>query len=204
MENIVLVGFGGHARSVADSIENGGKFHIVGYTDLQESFPNNGYKYLGTDDKLQEIYDSGTHNAVITLGQIGKADSRRRLYTLLKQIGYELPAIIDPSAILASNVSIGEGTFIGKNVIINSNSLIGKMCIINTGVLCEHDNTIGDFCHIAVRTVCCGTVKIGNNCFIGANSTIIQEINIGEDVIIGAASTILHNVNNSEKKYGIV
>lgn len=204
MENIVLVGFGGHARSVADSIENDGKFHIVGYTDLQESFPNNGYKYLGTDDKLQEIYDSGTHNAVITLGQIGKADSRRRLYTLLKQIGYELPAIIDPSAILASNVSIGEGTFIGKNTVINSNSQIGKMCIINTGVLCEHDNTIGDFCHIAVRTVCCGTVKIGNNCFIGANSTIIQEINIGEDVIIGAASTILHNVNNGEKKYGTV
>lgn len=204
MENIVLVGFGGHARSVADAIESSGKYHIIGYTDIKESFPNMGYQYIGTDEMLTEIFTSGTHNAVITLGQIGKDKIRHKLYKLLKNIGYTLPVIIDSTAILAQNVFIEEGTFVGKGAIINSNVHIGKMCIINTGVLCEHDNVIGDFCHLAVRTVCGGGITIGSNSFIGANSTIIQGINIGHDVIVGAGSLVLHNISNEEKKYGII
>ncbi len=30
MEDIILVGFGGHAKSVADTIEQSGQFHIAG------------------------------------------------------------------------------------------------------------------------------------------------------------------------------
>lgn len=204
MENIILVGFGGHARSVADAIENSGKYHIIGYTDFKESYPDFGYQYLGTDERLTEIYTSGTHNAVIALGQIGRNNIRQQLYERLKNIGYALPIIIDPTAILAQHVIIEEGTFIGKGAILNSNVHIGKMCIINTGVLCEHDNVIGDFCHLAVRTVCGGMVTIGNNSFIGANTTIIQGINIGHDAIVGAGSIVLHDILNEEKKYGII
>jgi len=36
MENIILAGYGGHARSVADCIERQGKFNIIGYTDLNK------------------------------------------------------------------------------------------------------------------------------------------------------------------------
>lgn len=204
MDDIVLVGFGGHARSVADCIERAGLYHIVGYTDFEESFPDNGYKYLGTDDMLQKIYDNGTRKAVVTLGQIGTDCVRHKLYDLLKNIGFELPAIIDPSAIIAENVKITEGTFIGKGAVINSNVCIGKMSIINTGVLCEHDNIVGEFCHIAVRAVCSGAVHIGDNSFVGANSTIIQGVNIGKGTVIGAGSIVLHNVNNGETRYGIV
>ena len=36
MEDIVIVGFGGHAKSIADCIERMGKYRIVGYTDFDE------------------------------------------------------------------------------------------------------------------------------------------------------------------------
>ncbi|WP_156032724.1 hypothetical protein [Selenomonas sp. FC4001] len=42
MEDIVLVGFGGHAKSVADCIEREGKYHIAGYTDVK-------LQVIGTD-----------------------------------------------------------------------------------------------------------------------------------------------------------
>ena len=44
MEKIVIVGFGGHARSVADSIIRQGKYEIVGYTDTDDK--NNEYKFI--------------------------------------------------------------------------------------------------------------------------------------------------------------
>ena len=204
MEDIVLVGFGGHARSVADCIERMGCYNIVGYTDFQESQPDNGYKYLGKDDKLAEIYAGGVHKAFVTLGQIESANGRKKLYKLLKEIGYELPVIIDPSAIVADNAQIDEGTFIGKRVVINSNAVIGKMCIINTGAICEHDNTIGDFVHIAVGAICCGTVSVGEESFIGTGTTVAHGIQIGNEVVIGAGSTVLHEVAGGEKRYGIV
>ena len=204
MQNILLVGFGGHARSVADCIEQTGKYQIIGYTDEKKANPDNGYAYLGNDDELARIFESGTHLAAVTVGQLGPDRTRHKLYERLKQIGFELPVIIDPSAIVADHVVIEEGTFVGKGAIINSNSHIGKMCIINTGALCEHDNVIGDFCHIAVRAVSSGMVTIGSNSFIGANATIIQGVNLGNEVVIGAGSVVLHDVKDKEKRYGIV
>lgn len=204
MEKIVLVGFGGHARSVADSIEREGKYHIIGYTDLKPAEVDNGYKYLGVDDELEKIYSDGTHLAAVTLGQLGTDKVRHKLYDKLKKIGFELPVITDPSAIIAPNVIVGEGTFIGKNVVVNSNTSIGKMSIINTGALLEHDNSIGEYCHIAVRAVCSGTVTIGNNSFVGANATVIQGVDIGEETVIGAGAIVLNNVGNMEKRYGVV
>jgi len=204
MENIVLVGFGGHARSVADCIERSGQYRIIGYTDIEEASTNNGYTYLGTDDILEKIFSNGTRKAVVTVGQIGQDNVRQNIYKKLKDIGFELPIIADPSAIISQNCVIGEGTFVGKAAVINSNTTIGKMCIINSGVLCEHDNTIGDFCHIAVRAVCCGGVTVGTNSFIGANATIIQGISIGNGVTIGAGSLVRHNVDNDGMRYGLV
>lgn len=204
MEKIILLGFGGHARSVADSIEKTGKYQIIGYTDEKKTYPDNGYAYLGSDEELARIYESGIHLAFVTVGQLGTGRTRHMLYERLKQIGFELPVIIDPSAIVADHVVIEEGTYVGKGTIVNSNSHIGKMCIINTGALCEHDNVIGDFCHIAVRAVSSGMVTIGSNSFIGANATIIQGVNLGNEVVIGAGSVVLHDVKDKEKRYGIV
>lgn len=204
IENILLVGFGGHARSVADCIEQTGKYQIIGYTDEKKANPDNGYAYLGSDDELAHIFESGTHLAAVTVGQLGPDRTRHKLYERLKQIGFELPVIIDPSAMVADHVVVEEGTFVGKGAIINSNSHIGKMCIINTGALCEHDNHIGDFCHIAVKAVCCGMVTIGDNSFVGANATVIQEKMLGEEVVVGAGAIVLSDMKDGETRYGIV
>ena len=51
MEDIVLIGFGGHGKSVADAIEAGKLYRIYGYTDLQDN--NSDYTYLGNDDVLE-------------------------------------------------------------------------------------------------------------------------------------------------------
>ena len=204
MISILLIGFGGHARSVADTIEREGKYHIIGYTDNNKTIDDGGYSYLGTDDELENIYQNGTHCAAITIGQIGTDSIRHSLYERAKKIGFEFPVIIDPSAIVAPNSIIEEGTFVGKNVVVNSNSHIGKMVIINTGALVEHDNNIGEFCHLAVRSVLGGTVTIGDNCFIGANATIINNLIIGNENVIGAGSLVLHSTKNGERNYGIV
>lgn len=199
MEKIILIGFGGHAHSVIDAIIQKNEYVIVGYVDNEEHDDYLSIKYLGNDKELKSIFDNGIKNAVICIGYMGKSNNRELLYKKLKNIGFKLPVIIDKSAIVANNVEVGEGTFIGKGTVINANSKIGKMCIINSKSLIEHDCEIGDFIHIAVSACLCGGVKVGNSTFIGANSTIIQYLEIGDDVFIGAGVLAINNIKSNSK-----
>lgn len=192
MEDIVLVGYGGHAKSVADCIKRQNEFNIVGYTDVKDNQCE--YKYLGTDDVLKELFNSGIKNAVICIGYLGKGDVREKLYNALKDVGFSLPLIIDPTAIISETAVINEGTFVGKNTIINTEAVIGHCCIINTGAIVEHECRVGEFTHVAVSSVLCGQVDIGKSCLIGANSTVIQCISIPDKKIIPAGEVVRRNV----------
>lgn len=183
-----MVGYGGHAKSVADCIERQRKYKIIGYTDLE--MHDSKYTYLGTDAVLRSYHDRGIQNAAVGLGYMGKGSVRTRLYELLKSIGYTMPIIIDPSAVISETAQIGEGSFIGKGAIVNAEAKIGKMAIINTKALIEHECVVGDFTHVAVAAVLCGQVEVGDEVFIGANATIIQNMRIPSNTVIPAGETV--------------
>lgn len=188
MEKIILVGYGGHAKSVADCIERKKEYEIVGYVDIREA--DSRYPYLGTDDVLESYFNQGIKYAVVCIGYLGKGNVRQKLYKKLKKIGFSLPIIADPTAIVSETVEIGEGSFIAKNVIVNAEAKIGKMVIINTMALVEHECIVGDFAHVAVMAVLCGQVIIEESAFVGANATIIQNRKIESGRIVPAGSVI--------------
>lgn len=191
MEDIILVGYGGHAKSVADCIERAKKYHIVGYTDLMPH--GSRHTYLGTDDMLMEYWGQGIKNAAIGVGYMGKGNLRERLYAKLKRIGYSLPVISDTSAIICGTVQIAEGAFVGKGAVINAEAKIGKMAIVNTMALVEHECAIGDFTHVAVSAVLCGQVEVGRAAFIGANATVTQCLHIPSNTVVPAGETLRRN-----------
>lgn len=186
MRDIVIIGFGGHAKSVADSIERTGEYKIVGYTDVQEDTSCDRYEYLGTDDMLEDIYARGVKCAAVCVGYMGKGDVRDRLYDMLKRIGFELPVITDPSAVVSETAEIGEGTFIGKGAIVNAEAKVGKMCIINSKALVEHEDIIGDYSHVAVGANLCGQVKLGDHVFVGSGAVVVQSVTVDSGTRIKA------------------
>lgn len=191
MEDLVLVGYGGHAKSVADCIECQGKYRIIGYTDNVAR--DSEYLYLGSDEVLEQYYNDGIKNAAVGVGFIRENNIRERLFQVLKKIGYRLPIIIDPSAVVSESAKIEEGSFVGKMAVVNAEARIGKMAIINSKALVEHECVIGDYSHIAVTAVLCGQAKIGKASFIGANSTILQCVELPDNVIVPAGITVRRN-----------
>lgn len=194
MKDIILIGYGGHARSMSDSVVRQGQYRIVGFTAPERPQELLGHEWLGTDECLAHYFSSGVRNACICIGYLGRGDLRDSLYSMVKRIGFQLPEIIDPSAVIAGDVPIGEGTFIGKNAVVNSGSRIGKMCIVNTCALVEHDSMVGDFTHLAVRATLCGGVKVSDHCLIGAASTLVQCVQIGSHSIIGAGAAVIKDI----------
>lgn len=201
-----MLGTGGHAHSVVDSIESTGRYNIIGFLDTEEA---QGRKYrdyyvLGTDAAMKKYYDSGVRNAFITIGYMGRGSIRNQLYGQLKGIGFSIPNIIDSTAVVSPDAAMKEGIFVGKRAVINAGVNIEKMCIINTGAVVEHDCMIGAFSHIAVGSVLCGGVSIGTQTLIGANATVIQNVRIGNNVIVGAGAIILKNIKDNRVRYGTI
>ncbi|OON98152.1 MAG: serine acetyltransferase [Epulopiscium sp. Nele67-Bin005] len=204
-KKLVLVGGGGHAKSVIDTIKSGEEYDIIGIVDMPENIGKTieGIKIIGTDENLSTYYKEETRYAFISLGSIGNPQSRIRIYNFIKNMGFEIPNIIDRTAILGENIIMGEGCFVGKGAIINTSVKIGNNVIVNTGVVVEHDCSINNFVHIAPSTTLCGGVKIGENSHIGAGTTIIQNISVGKNCIIGAGSVVLSDVEKNYLAYGV-
>ena len=194
-KKIILIGGGGHCKVVISILKKLDNFEIAGISDNYKAGNLlSGIKILGTDDDLENIYKSGIHYALITVGSIRDNTKRYELFNMVRKIGFIFPIIISQEAIVDESVKLGEGTIIMPGSIINIDSSIGKNCIINTGTTIEHDCKIGNHCHIAPGVNISGTVNIGKLSFIGTNATIIQSIKIGKNVTIGAGSVIIKDI----------
>ena len=206
MSKLVLIGGGGHCKSVLDAALAMNEFEEIVITDAGTKKGSDvfGCKVAGSDEELPDLYKQGFTNAIITVGSIESAALRERLSRMAEDLGFDFPVICDPTASVSNYTEIGKGTFVGKNAIINAGAEIGRHCIINTGSIIEHECVVGDYSHISVGSVLCGNVQVGYNSFIGAGSTIIQGISVGNGTVVGANSTVLTNVKNHMKVYGIV
>ena len=193
MEKILLIGGGGHCKSVIDVIEQEGKFEIAGIIDNNSCDDILGYSVIGNDSSLEDLCLKYKY-AFVTVGQIKSPNSRIELFQLLNKLKFIIPTIISPRAYIAKGVTIGDGTIIMHDVVINSDASIGKNCIINTKVLIEHDVTIKDNTHISTAAVINGGVNIGQKCFIGSNSTTKEYITIKDNSFIKAASLVRNDI----------
>ncbi len=199
---LLLVGGGGHCSSVLDSVLQTNKYKRIGIIDYDASASHMGVAVVGTDDDLPHLWKEGWEDAFVTLGSINTTRNRRRIFSLLKEIGFCIPCIIDDSAIIAKNVKIGEGTFVGKRAVVNAGTHIGRCVIVNTGSIIEHDCNVGDMSHISTGAVLCGQVSIGEDTHIGANAVVRQSVQIGNNTLIGAGSVVVKDISDDMTAYG--
>lgn len=201
---LVLIGGGGHCKSVLDTALRMDVFEEIVITDQNIALGTEilGIKVAGTDDVLATLHLKGFEYAFIAVGSITSTTLRRKLVEKAEKIGFYFSTIIDPSAVISESASIGEGTFIGKNSIINVNAKIGLHCIVNSGVIIEHECRVCDCSHISVGSILCGDVEVGMDSFIGAGSTVIQGVKVGSHSVIGAGSVVMKDIPDNVKAYG--
>ncbi len=198
VKKILLIGGGGHCRSVADTLLRLNKYDEIGIVDVHDDSLMFGLiKVVGNDDDLSKLRTEGFTDAFVTVGSVGNTDLRRRLYGKISKLGYNIPNIVDPSAIVSPYAKLGKGIFVGKNATVNAGSEIGDAAIINTGTIVEHECYIGEFVHISPGAVLCGGVEVGDDTHVGANASVKQYIKLGKNVIVGMGSVVIRDVRDN-------
>lgn len=142
-------GAGGHAKMCLDILLATREFACVGL--LSTPLPNEDSIYevplLGTEERLPEIFDLGVRIAILGVGAVLQHQIRKSLYERLLQIGFDVPTIIHPKAIIEASAKIGRGCQIMAGAIIGSSVTIEDNCIINSGAIIGHDSVIRSHTH---------------------------------------------------------
>lgn len=204
MERVIIIGAGGHAQVVADILQcsraSGTSSVPIGYLDDDVRLLDK--KFLGIP-VLGRIDDIGMidHDGVVVA--IGDNAIRACTYTTLYQRGEKFIIARHPSAIIAPDIVIGQGTVICAGVIVNTGSVVGQNVILNTGCSVDHHNEIGDHVHIAPGAHLGGTVKIGNGTLVGIGATVMPGCSVGEYAIIGAGACVIESVTAGRTVVGV-
>ena len=92
MRNLLLLGGGGHARSIIDIIESKKDWKIIGFvgllTEANKEFSV--YKSIGSDKDLSDLRNSYS-NAFIAVGQIENPFKRKELAKRLEELDFFIP-----------------------------------------------------------------------------------------------------------------
>lgn len=198
---LLLIGGGGHCKSILDSASSLGFYSGIGIISNEKEAVS-GIPVVGSDQDLPSLLQNGWTDAFIAVGSIGNTATRRRLFEMIKRIGFTIPSVVDKTAAIARGAQIGKGSFVGKNAVINTEAVLGCCAIINTGAIVEHECNVGDFSHISVGAVLCGQVQIGHDTHIGAGTVVRQLISVGNNVMIGAGSVVLKDIPDGVIAYG--
>ncbi len=189
MKDILLIGGGGHCRSVIDVIESSLQYKIVGIVDKKENLGKKVLSYAIThsDEDLESLFSAPLH-CLITLGQIKSPELRRQFFNSIKSKQGLFPTLISPRAYVSPHAFVDEGTVILHGAIVNAGARIGKNCIINSQALIEHDTVIEDHCHISTASVLNGEVIVREGSFVGSQAMIRETCEIPKNSIVPAGT----------------
>ena len=189
---LIIVGAGGHAMSVVDSV-NPNTTELIGFID---EYARND-TFLGRPIIAQRFEQIDAPENYSFFIAIGDNHVRYKWYAHLKNAGMHIINIIDSSAIVSHTARIGEGNFIGKLAVVNSFAEIGDNNIINTRALVEHRCRVGSHNHVSTNSVLNGDVIVGDGTFVGSSSVTNGQLTIGSWSIIGSGSSVIRNVGDS-------
>lgn len=188
-EELLIIGAGGHGKSVADVACCTGKYKKIFFLDDDENIMETTYPVVG---KIENIWlYKNTHDVFVA---IGNPKLREKLLKDLIYQNMSIPVIIHPQAVIGGNTLIGVGTVVMPGAVIGPNSSIGQGCIINTCASVDHDNLLEDYVHISVGAHLAGTVRIGHGTMIGIGAVVSNNLKVCEGCMIGAGAVVTRNI----------
>lgn len=114
----------------------------------------------------------------------------------------DIPARIEPGAILRDQVEIGKNAVIMMGAVINIGAIIGEGTMIDMGAVLGGRATVGKNCHVGAGAVLAGVIEpasatpviIEDDVLIGANAVVIEGVHVGKGAVVAAGAVVIEDV----------
>jgi sugar O-acyltransferase (sialic acid O-acetyltransferase NeuD family) len=165
-QRLLILGAGGHGRSVADAITACGD-HVVGFLDdaLPAGTLVNGTSVLGglslaSDlNQLFEASDEAPPDQVVVA--IGNPALRQTWQQVLEQVAVHLGVVLHPRAIVSATAQLGPGSVVLAGAVVNANASLHQGVLVNSGAVVDHDAICGAYSQLGVNAAMAGGSRLG-------------------------------------------
>lgn len=187
MNNLLIIGAGGHGKVVAEAAELQNKYNEISFLDDNENLKEiYNFKVIGRVNDFKDFKNKYKYAFVA----IGNNEVRLGLIEKLIKEGFIVPNIIHPRVSVSKYSKVGIGTAILSGAVVNTNSSIGKGCILNINSTIDHDSVISDGVHISSGAIIRSMVNIGELSTIKAGACITEGKVIEKNTIINSGIVI--------------
>ena len=202
MNEIVLLGGGGHSWDILESIEATQGIEATGFLDDFDpaSMPIEGRDLmcLGTIDDLHRLPTNVEY--IIAMGY---PEKRHAIWKRVRDAPRQAYTHVDPSAETARNVTLGNGVVILAGSHISPNAQLRDQVHVSYMAAVGHDSIVGECSTVMPAAIVSGDVHIGADVLIGTNATVLEGRRIGDHARIGAGAVVNKNVEPGATVVGI-
>lgn len=192
MAELILLGGGGHARSVLAALRAQGRT-VLGYLAPQPGDLDGTCPHLG-DDEAMGTFDPGAVLFVNGVGSVASTAARRALHQSAVDRGFRAAQVVHPRAFVDAGAQLGDGVQVLAGAIVNVGAVVEEGALINTGAIIEHDVIVGAHAHVSPGAVIAGGVRIGDGAHVGLGARVIQGVTVGPGSVIGAGAVVIEDV----------
>lgn len=188
MKRLLIVGAGGHGRSVAEAALVSGAFESLGFADDAADAVNDvwGHPVWGTTNDLA-CYREDADVAIVALGNNAL---REKLCGQLQAAGFELVSIVHPRAIVSPRAEIGPGSAIMAGSIIGTEVRLGTGVIVNSGAIVDHHAQVHDYGHLGVNACMAGGSILGRSAWIQAGCSLAYGVAVPNGAVLPAGTAL--------------
>jgi sugar O-acyltransferase (sialic acid O-acetyltransferase NeuD family) len=179
---LIVVGAGGHGRSVAEIALSGDEYELVGFLD--DASPELkavwGHPVLGRLAALQDARASA--DAIIVA--IGNNRLRQQLCDRAEAAGFRLVSVIHPRSIVSPRATIGAGSAIMAGAIVGTEAVLGRGVIVNSGAVVDHHCRVDDFGHLGTNSSMAGGAVLGSCAWMQSGSSLGYRVAVPPDAVL--------------------
>lgn len=179
---LLVVGAGGHGRSVAEAAELSGQFEVVGFLDDSLS---SGAIVLNVP-VLGNVTSMANHRGIFdqVIVAIGNNMLRERLLQQLTLAGFELATVVHPKAIVSPSAVLGAGSAVMAGAIVGTEAHLGLGIIVNCGAVVDHHATVEDVGHLGVNSSMAGGAVLGHAAWLQAGAALGYGVHVSANTVI--------------------
>ena len=173
----LILGAGGHGRSVADAIAAQGD-RVVGFLDDGQPIGTlvNGIPVLGALSlawELNQLFaasDQALPGHVVVA--IGNPALRQTWQQVLKQVDAPLGVVLHPRACVSATAQIGPGSVVLAGAVVNANASLHAGVLVNSGAVVDHDATCAAYSQLGVNAAMAGGSSLGPLACLGPGEVL--------------------------------
>lgn len=158
--------------------------------------------YGGADPRLPGL-DEDVDPAVPFVTGLSSSLHRAAAAHAAHAAGHLTPTtLVDPSAVVASTVSLAHGTYLNAGTVVGSHTTVGCHANLNRSASVGDDNVIGFAVAFGPGALTAGDVHIGPAAFVGAGAVVLPGVRIGRRATVGAGAVVTRDVADFEVVVG--